>query len=102
MSERANAEAADEGRETEPARTGRSCHEEDLRRALPPVSAAFDEWKAGKLGNGDLAQGIHEFHHGSARELLKLHNGNHEWAVGHAIANGTLGPHPWDRSPHLV
>jgi hypothetical protein len=65
-------------------------HGEDLRRALLPVSAAFDRWKAGELGSGDLAQIIHEFHDGPARELYKLYNGDHRWAVAYAIANGIL------------
>ena len=65
-------------------------HGEDLRRALLPVSAAFDRWKAGECGSGDLAQIIHEFHDGSARELYKLYNGDHRWAVAYAIANGIL------------
>lgn len=54
-------------------------HEEDLRRALLPVSAAFDKWKAEELGSGDLAQIIHEFHDGPARELYKLYNGDRRW-----------------------
>lgn len=65
-------------------------HEADLRRALLPVSAAFDEWKAGKLGSGDLAQVIHEFHDGPARELYKFYNGDHASAVGYAIASGLI------------
>ena len=65
-------------------------HGEDLRRALLPVSAAFDERKAGRLESGDLAQVIHEFHDGPARGLFKLYNDNHEWAVAYAIANGIL------------
>jgi hypothetical protein len=65
-------------------------HGEDLRRALLPVSVAFDRWKAGELGSGDLAQIIHEFHDGPARELYKLYNGDHRWAVAYAIANDIL------------
>ncbi len=65
-------------------------HEEDLRRALLPVSAAFDEWKAGRLGSRGLAQIIHEFHDGPARELFKFYNGDHRAAVGYAIASGML------------
>lgn len=65
-------------------------HGEDLRRTLLPVSAAFDRWKAGELGSGDLAQIIHEFHDGPAREVYKLYNGDHRWAVAYAIAKGIL------------
>ena len=65
-------------------------HEEDLRRAMLPVSAAFDRWKARDLESGDLAQIIHEFHDGPARKLYKLYNGDHRWAVAYAIANGIL------------
>ena len=67
-------------------------HEEDLRRTLLPVSAAFDRWSAEELASGALAQIIHEFHDGPARELYKLYNGDHRWAVAYAIANGILSP----------
>lgn len=65
-------------------------HEEDLPRALLTVSAAFDRWRAEELGSGDLAQIIHEFHDGPARELYKFYTGEHGWAVGYAIANGLI------------
>lgn len=65
-------------------------HGEDLRRALLPVSTAFDRWRAGELGSADLAQIIHEFHDGPARELYTLYNGDHMWAVAYAIASGVL------------
>lgn len=74
-------------------------HGEALRRALLPVSAAFDEWKAGKLESGDLAQVIHEFHDGPARELFKFYNGDHMWAVSYAIAHGVI---PRDAVPPEV
>jgi hypothetical protein len=68
-----------------------AAHEEELRRALLPVAAAFEEWRAGRLGSGDLTVRIHEFHHGPARELYKTYNlGSLELAVAGAIVAGVL------------
>jgi hypothetical protein len=66
-------------------------HEEELRRALLPVAAAFSEWQAGQLGSGELAEMIDEFHKGPARELYKRYNsGRLEFAVAHAIVTGMI------------
>ena len=66
-------------------------HEEELRRALLPVAAAFEEWRAGQLGSGELTERIHDFHQGPARELFKKYNsGPLEYAVAHAIVARVL------------
>jgi len=66
-------------------------HEEELRRALLPVAAAFEEWRAGQLGSGELTERIHDFHQGPARELFKRYNsGPPEYAVAQAIVVGVL------------
>ena len=49
-------------------------HEEELRRALVPLADAFKRWQAGRLGSGALANLIHEFHQGPAKELFDRYN----------------------------
>lgn len=66
-------------------------HEEELRRALLPIAAAFEEWKEGGLGSGELSDMIHEHHQGPARELFsKYNNGPLDVVVAHAIVSGIL------------
>ena len=66
-------------------------HEEELRRALLPIAAAFGQWHAGQLGSGELAELIHSYHDGVARELYKRYNsGPIEFAVAHAIVSGVI------------
>ena len=68
-----------------------AAHEEELRRALVPLEAAFQRWRAGDVGSGELAELIHEFHEGPARELFKRYNyGQLDLAVAHAIVAGIL------------
>lgn len=68
-----------------------TAHEEELRRALVPLEAAFQRWRAGHLGSGELVELIHEFHQGPARELFKKYNsGQLELAVAHAIVSGVV------------
>jgi hypothetical protein len=43
-------------------------HEEELRRALLPIAAAFEEWKKGEISSGELSIRIHEFHQGPSRK----------------------------------
>ena len=68
-----------------------AAHEEELRRALIPLEAAFQQWRAGHVGSGELAELIHGFHEGPARELFKKYNyGQLELAVAQAIVSGVL------------
>ena len=61
-----------------------AAHEEELRRALIPVDAAFQQWRAGQVSSGELAELIHRFHEGPARDLFKKYNyGQLELAVAH-------------------
>jgi hypothetical protein len=46
-----------------------AAHEEELRRALLPVSEAFGQWARRELSSGELSEIIHRFHQGPAREL---------------------------------
>ena len=66
-------------------------HEEELRRALLRLAAAFEKWRAGELGSGELSEHIHAFHDGPARELFKKYNyGALDLTVAHAIVSGVL------------
>src|SRR5262249_62135187 len=51
-----------------------TAHEEELRRALLPISEAFGRWARSELGSGELAEIIHRFHQGPARELWVRYN----------------------------
>jgi hypothetical protein len=66
-------------------------YEEELRRALLPLAAAFDDWKAGQMSSGDLTGLIHDFHHGPAHELYNKYNhGPLDLVVAYAIVGGIL------------
>ena len=66
-------------------------HEEELRRALLPLAAAFEEWKKGDLGSGELSVKIHEFHQGPSRRLFNKYNdGPLDAVVAYAIVSGIL------------
>jgi len=66
-------------------------YEEELRRALIPLSESFDSWKEGRTGSGELTELIHEFHRGPAKELFKKYNGPmQDLMVASAIARGIL------------
>jgi hypothetical protein len=69
-----------------------AAHEEELRRALLPVSEAFGRWARSELGSGELSETIHRFHQGPARELwVRYNTPNLETAVAFAITTGVLG-----------
>ena len=68
-----------------------AAHEEELRRALLPLAAAFEAWKAGKVSGGDLVEAIHNFHQGPARELfVKYDRRLLNSSVAQAIATGII------------
>jgi hypothetical protein len=70
----------------------RAAHEEELRRALEPLAAKFDEWQAGSLSSGELSDAIHVFHDGPSRELFKFYAQPAllDSAVAYAIVRGVL------------
>ncbi|HSB82226.1 MAG TPA: hypothetical protein VLM91_25910 [Candidatus Methylomirabilis sp.] len=74
-------------------------HEEELRRALVPLAAKFDEWRVGSLSSGELSDAIHEFHNGPSRELFKTYNepAPLDMAVAYAIATGVLDDKSMER-----
>lgn len=66
-------------------------HEEELRRALLPLAAAFEEWEKGDLSSGELSARIHEFHQGPSRQLFnRYNNGPLDAVVAYAIVSGIL------------
>ena len=68
-----------------------AAHEEELRRALLPVSEAFGRWARRELSSGELSEIIHRFHQGPARELWVRYNTSHlEMPVAFAITTGVL------------
>ena len=69
-----------------------AAHEEELRRALLPISEAFGRWERRELGSGELTEIIHRFHQGPARDLWVRYNTPHlEMVVAFAITTGVLG-----------
>jgi len=70
----------------------RAAHEEELRRALEPLAAKFDEWRAGSLSSDELSNAIHVFHDGPSRELFKFYTQPAllDSAVAYAIVKGVL------------
>lgn len=70
---------------------GALAYEEELRRALMPLANAFVSWRDGALASSALAERIHEFHQGPARDLWSRYSpGVLKAAVAHAIATGVL------------
>ena len=68
-----------------------AAHEEELHRALVPLQAAFDCWARAELSSGELADHIHQFHQGPARELFARYNaGMPDVAVAYAIVSGFI------------
>lgn len=55
------------------------------------LAGAFDAWKAGKITSGELAERIHEFHDGTARDIFKSYSHRLiEQPLARAIAEGIL------------
>jgi hypothetical protein len=66
-------------------------HEEELRRALLPLSDAFQRWQRGEVPSGELTDMIHQFHQGPARDLWVRYNSRMlEQVVAYAIVSGVL------------
>lgn len=66
-----------------------AAHEEELRRALVPLQAAFERCARGELSSGELTDNIHQFHQGPAQELSAQYNsGILDAAVAYAVVAG--------------
>jgi hypothetical protein len=68
------------------------CYEAELRKALTPLSEAFEQWKNGNLSSFDISEMIHEFHQGAAREIWKRYNNNPfvDISIAWAIVDGIV------------
>jgi hypothetical protein len=68
-------------------------YERELHRELTKLDASFAEWRAGKIGSGELSYRIHEYETGPSRELFqKYNNSPHDMSVAYAIVVGILKP----------
>jgi hypothetical protein len=66
-------------------------HERELHRELTRLDRRFAEWRAGRLGSGELSDEIHQYETGPSRELFKRYNGGlPDMMVAYAIAAGIL------------
>lgn len=64
---------------------------EALRRALLPISEAFDAWKTGTVSSFELSDRIHAFHQGPSRRLWSFYNTlDPPTLVAHALVEGLL------------
>ena len=54
-----------------------AAHEEELQRALLPVSEAFKRWERRELDRAELSEVSHRFHQGPARDLWVRYNTPH-------------------------
>ena len=64
-------------------------HEEELRRALAPLYAAFELWQARKMDSFELNEKIHAFHQGPSRDLFVFYtSGMLELMVARALVDG--------------
>ncbi len=70
----------------------REAHEEELRRALEPLAAKFDAWRAGSLSSDELSDAIHAFYRGPRREIFNFYSepAPLDSAVAYAIVRGVL------------
>lgn len=66
-------------------------HEVELSQALQLVADKFDQWKSGAVPSFEMADIIHKFHDGTAREIFNRYSGPLEkMVVAMAIVNGIL------------
>jgi hypothetical protein len=66
-------------------------YENELARELETLAAQVDEWRAGRLGAGELAHWIHQYDTGPLREMYKRYNsGYHELQIAGALQEGLL------------
>ncbi len=67
-------------------------YELELNRELTKLAKSFEEWKSGKISNGELSNRVHLYETGPSRELFHRYNGLDDGLnVAYAIAAGILG-----------
>jgi hypothetical protein len=63
----------------------------ELGRELAALENEFARWHRGEVSPFDVAEAIHQFHQGPARDLYVTYTSGHpKAAVAHAIQNGAL------------
>jgi hypothetical protein len=66
-------------------------YEVELGRELTTLEGEFARWHRGELSPFDVAEAIHRFHQGPARDLYVSYTSRHpKAAVAYAIQNGIL------------
>jgi hypothetical protein len=72
---------------------GGIAYDRDLSEHLAALESEFRRWRAGEIDAFALAEAIHQFHQGPARELFSKYQTSHlDFAVAHAIHRGVLRP----------
>jgi hypothetical protein len=82
-----------------------TAHEEELRRALVPLAAAFDRWSRDEINSFELSNLIHDFHQGPSRDLFARYTTRpHDLPVAYAIVSGIInrGDVPPELLEHLA
>ena len=66
-------------------------YERELHRELVKLDLSFAEWRAGKIGSGELSYRVHQYETGPSRELYKKYNYSyHDANVAYAIVTDIL------------
>lgn len=67
--------------------------EAEMAAALTALGQKFDRWRAGDLSTDELAEAVHRYHEGKAREIWKRYNmGDPAMRVAAAVTHGVLKP----------
>lgn len=70
---------------------GRMAYERDLSSHLATLESEFLRWRAGEIDAFALAEAVHQFHQGPARELFSKYGTSHlEFGVASAIRRGVI------------
>ena len=66
-------------------------YERELHRELTKLDISVSEWRAGKIGSGELSYRIHQYETGVSKELYNRYNsGDDDLNVAYAIITGIL------------
>jgi len=67
-------------------------YERELHRELMKLDQSMNEWREGKISNGEMSHRIHLFEVGPSRELFERYNDSPaDMNVSYAIVAGLLG-----------
>jgi hypothetical protein len=66
-------------------------YERELHRELVKVDQSMQEWREGKISNGEMSYRLHQYEVGPSRELFKQYNDSPaDMNVAYAIVVGLL------------